>query len=73
MDAQGWRVTGQTLGIPAGSSTHSCNCIGPQRGQPRCPCGMRGIVARDGRWVQLERDLGPVLPEFSPPTPKEPA
>ena len=39
-----------------------CNCIGPQRGAPYCPCEMRarGVFERDGRWVEPERDLGPV-------------
>lgn len=40
--------------------SHACNCIGPQNGEPRCPCMMRGIIQRDGRWVEPERDLGPV-------------
>lgn len=40
----------------------ACNCIGPQRGQPRCPCMMRGLVERDGRWIEPERDLGPAPP-----------
>lgn len=39
----------------------TCFCIGPQNGEPYCPCRMRdmGIVKRNGRWVQPERDLGP--------------
>lgn len=39
-----------------------CFCTGPLPGQPECPCMMRskGIFQRDGRWVQPERDLGPV-------------
>lgn len=41
--------------------THTCNCIGPQNGQPRCPCMMRGVIQRDGRWIQPEVDLGPVV------------
>ena len=42
--------------------TSPCNCIGPQRGEPYCPCIMRarGVFKRDGRWVEPERDLGPV-------------
>lgn len=40
--------------------THACSCIGPQNGEPRCPCMMRNVVQRDGRWIELERDLGPV-------------
>jgi hypothetical protein len=39
---------------------HMCNCIGPQNGAPRCPCAMRGVIQRDGRWVVPEQDLGPV-------------
>lgn len=40
-----------------------CNCIGPQRGEPRCPCGMRNVIKRDGRWIQQEVDLGPAPPD----------
>jgi len=47
-----------------GEAAHSCSCIGPQNGQPYCPCQMRafGVYERGGRWVQPERDLGPVQP-----------
>lgn len=41
-----------------GAGMHSCNCIGPQRGEPLCPCMMRGVTIEDGRYVQ-KRDLGP--------------
>lgn len=44
----------------AATSDHMCNCIGPQNGQPKCPCQMRGLIQRDGRWIQPEVDLGPV-------------
>jgi hypothetical protein len=37
----------------------ACGCIGPQNGEPRCPCQMRFIVKRNGRWIQKEVDLGP--------------
>lgn len=40
----------------------ACNCVGPQPGQPVCPCQMRNVQIRDGRYVII-RDLGPVLPE----------
>jgi hypothetical protein len=45
----------------------ACFCIGPQNGEPYCPCQMRslGIIQRDGRWVQPEKDLGPVLKSWS--------
>lgn len=38
----------------------SCNCVGPQNGEPLCPCQMRNVIVRDGRYIQKERDLGPV-------------
>lgn len=38
---------------------HICNCIGPQNGQPVCPCRMRGVTEENGRYVE-KRDLGPV-------------
>jgi hypothetical protein len=43
-------------------SLSSCNCIGPQRGEPYCPCLMRdkGVFQRNGRWIEPEQDLGPV-------------
>ncbi len=43
------------------NSFHACNCIGPQRGEPLCPCQMRGIIQRDGRYIRPEQDLGPVV------------
>lgn len=43
----------------SGYDAHACNCIGPQNGQPRCPCLMRGVKVIDGRYVQI-LDLGPV-------------
>ena len=46
-----------------GGNSHSCNCIGPQRGQPLCPCMMRGVTVKDGRYIQV-RDLGPVNEYF---------
>ena len=38
----------------------ACNCVGPQNGEPRCPCQMRNIIIRDGRYIEPEKDLGPV-------------
>ena len=40
------------------ANAYPCNCIGPQNGQPLCPCMMRGVSQRDGRWIMPERDLG---------------
>lgn len=39
--------------------SHACNCIGPQNGQPLCPCMMRSVTVENGRYVRRE-DLGPV-------------
>lgn len=38
-----------------------CGCIGPQRGEPVCPCQMRAVTIENGRYV-MRRDLGPVPP-----------
>jgi hypothetical protein len=43
------------------ANVHLCNCVGPQGGRPRCPCLMRDLVIRNGRYIQPERDLGPVV------------
>lgn len=40
------------------STAHPCNCIGPQNGDPVCPCQMRGVSIRNGRYVRVT-DLGP--------------
>lgn len=48
------------------TQSYSCGCVGPQRGEPLCPCKMRGVVQRKGRWVQVERDLGPVQKGLGP-------
>ena len=41
------------------NNARMCNCIGPQKGQPRCPCQMVNVIVRDGRYIQKEIDLGP--------------
>lgn len=43
---------------PANDNVHICGCIGPQNGQPLCPCAMRGVKIVDGRYVQVV-DHGP--------------
>ncbi|MBD3844254.1 hypothetical protein IED13_00990 [Bosea sp. SSUT16] len=48
--------------------TFACNCIGPRNGEPRCPCAMRNVTERDGRWIVPEQDLGPVVRQ-KPTTP----
>ena len=40
-----------------GATMHSCNCIGPQNGEPECPCVMQNVKIKDGRYI-LEKDLG---------------
>jgi hypothetical protein len=46
------RIAGQSGQI------HSCNCIGPQNGQPACPCQMAGVTIENGRYIRRV-DLGP--------------
>lgn len=48
---------------------HACNCVGPRNGQPLCPCAMRGVTIKDGRYVQ-EIDHGPVRPLIKSDWPK---
>lgn len=38
--------------------THTCGCIGPQDGNPVCPCRMSALTVKDGRWVEVI-DHGP--------------
>lgn len=47
-----------------GNAGRACNCIGPQNGEPRCPCQMRGLIQRDGKWIQPERVVGDVVPTY---------
>lgn len=54
---RGLRLGGWTGNAGKGRH-HSCNCIGPQSGQPLCPCAMRGVQIIEGRYVRVE-DLGP--------------
>jgi len=51
--------------IPDKGPYKECFCTGPKNGQPKCPCEMRGLIQRDGRWIEPERDLGPVNNSFS--------
>lgn len=44
---------------PPADESRMCFCVGPQNGDPVCPCEMRNVVIRNGRYVS-ERDLGPV-------------
>ena len=37
---------------------NACNCVGPQNGQPVCPCAMRDVSVVNGRYV-MTKDLGP--------------
>lgn len=55
-----WFVSKEALesGKEISAGYRPCNCIGPQNGEPLCPCAMRGVTVEDGRYVQ-RRDLGP--------------
>ena len=45
-----------------------CGCIGPQNGEPLCPCMMRSVKIIDGRYVRVQ-DLGPAPQKQTPPDP----
>lgn len=51
----------------------ACFCLGPQPGQPLCPCRMRDVKVINGRYVET-KDLGPApnggLPTFMTTFPK---
>jgi hypothetical protein len=48
---------------------HACNCVGPQDGQPLCPCRMSSVRIVDGRYVEVI-DHGPA--PITPPTERQP-
>lgn len=50
--------------LPMSEQPRICNCIGPQNGQPVCPCAMRSVRIIDGRYVRIQ-DLGPAAEEDS--------
>lgn len=52
------RATNYTL-APRDVSSRMCGCIGPQDGNPRCPCMMQNMRQVNGRWVEVI-DHGPV-------------
>lgn len=39
-----------------------CGCIGPQNGDPVCPCRMKNVRVENGRYIEIH-DLGPAEPE----------
>jgi len=49
------KVIAAALGV---EPLRACNCIGPQDGQPLCPCAMRGVQVINGRYVKVQ-DPGP--------------
>jgi hypothetical protein len=41
-----------------------CNCIGPQNGEPLCPCRMGAVKIVNGRYVEvIDRGPAPLSPE----------
>lgn len=45
-----------------------CNCIGPQNGQPVCPCAMRSVTIENGRYVDRPGSQDQELSETAPAT-----
>ena len=50
-----WR---QGVFVPADTSARMCFCVGPQNGEPVCPCRMSRLTIRNGRYVEVI-DHGP--------------
>jgi hypothetical protein len=48
----------EAFNIISPGAGHLCNCIGPQNGQPLCPCMMRNVHVKDGRYIEVI-DHGP--------------
>jgi hypothetical protein len=42
-----------------GSQSAACFCVGPQNGNPLCPCRMRRVKIDKGRYIEII-DHGPV-------------
>ena len=59
LEKRDWPVADRDK-VSHGVQTAPCFCVGPQNGQPLCPCRMRGVIIRDGRYILPEQDLGPV-------------
>jgi len=57
-DSQRLRETTGGWTYPSDQPMRACNCIGPQDGNPVCPCRMGSLKIRDGRWVEII-DHGP--------------
>lgn len=52
-DFDRWQKCRMQLTLP-----NPCACVGPKNGQPLCPCQMRGVTIKDGRYIRIQ-DLGP--------------
>lgn len=44
----------------------ACFCVGPQNGDPVCPCRMRHLKPVNGRWIE-EIDHGPIKDDSDNP------
>lgn len=65
-DADQWRRWQVDYATP----THACGCVGPQRGQTKCPCALRAesergaLMVRDGVTINGQRYR--LVPEDAP-------
>lgn len=52
-DQQNWKnmLGGYSVGIKA-ADYRSCNCIGPQMGETKCPCALRGETEQGLKMIQ---------------------
>lgn len=42
----------------------ACHCVGPQNGEPVCPCRMRMVTVEDGKFIE-RKVLGNVPPNYT--------
>ena len=49
----------------------ACHCMGPQNGEPFCPCMMNrlGIIKRGDKWIEPEKVVGDVIDVTKPQMP----
>ena len=53
--------------VPDFESMQICNCIGPQNGEPLCPCRMRNVTIKNGRYIEvIDHGLAPTDTQKAP-------
>jgi len=61
-DSKRPRLTAAGWTFPVDQTTRACHCVGPQDGNPVCPCRMPALRIQHGRYVEII-DHGPAPAE----------